>query len=142
MLSYIFDDGAERTRGKAIGLYAAFRTSVTTPNEKGAVPIVSAVRLDRLINTKPLILRVSVASAKGGIVTSKNLWTTFGADPVRVSGGVAISYLVTDPTTGATVDGNSLSCTTALTSLRRVQDGTWDQPRGGFRMQACRLLLR
>ncbi|MES2442621.1 MAG: hypothetical protein V4574_07300 [Pseudomonadota bacterium] len=126
---------------QVIALYAAFHASVTTPNDTGAVPLVTAARLAALLATNPLVLRVAIDSARGGIITTKNLWTTFGADPVRISGGLAVSYLVTDPKTGATVGGNSMSCTTALTSLRRVQAGTWRESLNGKAIRPCEPLF-
>ncbi len=58
-------------------------------------------------------------------MNTKNLATTFGADPLKVSGGVVASYLLIDSSTGAATSGGVLTCNTTLASIRSVQERKW-----------------
>jgi hypothetical protein len=95
---------------------------VTTPNDQGVVPLLSAARLADLRENDYPILRVHVDKAGGSLVNTKNIATTFGVDPLKVSGAVVASYIMTDPKTGFVTTAGILSCSTTLTSIRKVQD--------------------
>lgn len=113
---------------------------LTTANEKGVAPITYAIRLDRLGRQDRKILRVYAEYSGGTFVSSKNLATMVGFDPMKVSGGIIVSYTVTDPTSGAVEGHHIISCRTALTSLRRVQVGNWSRV-GITNDQRCKQII-
>lgn len=98
---------------------------MTTPDDKGVVPIVQAARYANLLGDERRVLRVNVDETGGSVVNTKNIATTFGVDPVKVSGGLLVSYTLTDPNMGRVLAGNVLHCRTTLASLRRVQEARW-----------------
>lgn len=105
--------------------YDDFYTRVTTPDDKAVIPIANAVRLEQLLGTDRKVLRVYVDKAGGSMLNIKNIATTFGADPVRASGGLLASYTVTNPMDGRVEAAGLLTCRTALANLREVQNGMW-----------------
>jgi hypothetical protein len=109
----------------AIARYDGFFTKVTTADDKGAVPLAQAARLDTMLDDDVSVLRVHVDKAGGSLINSKNIATTFGADPLRVSGGLLVRYTITNPRNGALLAGDVLTCGTALTRVRRVQEWHW-----------------
>jgi len=119
---------------KAIALTAAikhfddFRQKVSTPDEKNIVPVVRAAQLERLFEHQPRIVRVFVDKAGGTFVNTKNLKTFFGADPLRVTGGLVASYTLTDPATGRVEESNIFVCRTSLSRLRQIHDASWMGP--------------
>ncbi|MEA3014661.1 MAG: hypothetical protein QOD42_3206 [Sphingomonadales bacterium] len=115
---------------RAIGRFDTFFTTVTTPDEHGAVPIAQAVRLDMLRRSAARVVRVFVAQHSGSLIKTTNLLTTLGADPLRVSGALVARYEVTDPLTGITHGGGILTCQTALVRLSNVQRWNWRSPAG------------
>ena len=119
-----------------IARFDAFSAKVTTPDDKGVVPIVRAARLDELDALRPNILRVYVDKAGGTFVNTKNINTFFGADPLRVTGAVVASYTVTKPELGSVTSSNIYVCRTALTRLRPVHDASW-KGEGGQATAAC-----
>jgi hypothetical protein len=110
----------------AIARFDAFSARVTTADAAGAVPIVQAVRLQSLLRRNPQVLRVYVDRAGGNLISRTNILTTLGfKDPVRVSGGMLASYVLTDPSTGSVAGGDMISCRTVHARLRSVQRGVW-----------------
>ena len=109
-----------------------FHAKVTAVNDAGSSPIARAVRVEAVFAKDRPVLRVRVNMVSGSMTNSKNLGTFFGADPVRISGGLIVSYLLTDPTAGtATMD--VFACRTVRTTLRRVQTGDYqveNDPKG------------
>jgi hypothetical protein len=105
--------------------YDALYTKLTTPETSGAVPLASAARLKQLLKDDPLVLRVYIEKAGGTVLKRENVLTMLGADPVAVSGGLIASYQLTNPYDGDARAFGMVTCRTALTRLRRVQDGTW-----------------
>uniref|UniRef100_UPI0035CB0A47 hypothetical protein n=1 Tax=uncultured Sphingomonas sp. TaxID=158754 RepID=UPI0035CB0A47 len=124
---------------RALTRYKTFYDKATASDDKGVVPIVAAAKSEALAKSTDAVLRVYVEQAGGSLVNSKNLATTLGVDPVKVSGGVIVSYLVTTPTSGAVVAGGVISCRSTLTSLRRVQTGAW-RKRAGNASSRCDVL--
>lgn len=109
----------------AIARFDTFAAKATAPDDTGAVPLVTAARLERVLDENSMVLRIFVNKAAGSIVNTKNIWTTFGVDPVKVSGGVIMSYTLANPRTGMVETGDMLFCSSALTSLRKIQEGNW-----------------
>lgn len=107
----------------AVSRFDAFLTKVTTPDEKGVVTIAEAARQERLKGKIGSILRVNVDKAGGSIINTKNIATTFGVDPVKISGALIASYLYTDPADGRVQSAGVIFCRTTLTALRHVEEG-------------------
>jgi hypothetical protein len=108
----------------ALQRYDEFFERVTKA-DKGAVPIVAAARLSNMLEGGALLLRVNTDKAGGTVVKRTNILTFFGADGVRISGGLVASYQLTDPNSGSVKGAGMVTCRTALTTLKRVQDTTW-----------------
>jgi hypothetical protein len=112
----------------AITRYDAFFARVTTATDKGVVPFIAAARVSDLLGNGYPVLRLHVDKAGGSLVNTKNIATTFGIDPLKISGGIVVSYLLTNPATGDVAKADVLSCHTTLTSIRRVQERSWTEP--------------
>jgi hypothetical protein len=108
----------------ALAPFDAFYARVTTAKD-GAVPIVVADRLDRMLQKDALVLRVNTEAAGGTLLRRTNLLTALGAETAFISGGLVSSYQLTDPQTGRLYRAGVVTCRTTLTSLKKVQDGTW-----------------
>jgi hypothetical protein len=109
----------------ALARWKIFNDRASAPDEKGAIPLIVAGRLDALAKRNDLVLRLRVEQAGGSLINTKNLATTLGVDPVKVSGGSIVSYIATDAGTGEVVAGGVISCRSTLTALRHVQTGKW-----------------
>lgn len=105
--------------------YDAFYGRVTTANAAGAVPIVVAARLQNLSKDNPYILRVNTEKAGGTLVKRTNVLTALGAESVFITAGLVSSYQLTDPVTGQVRKAGVITCRTTLTTLKRVQSGSW-----------------
>lgn len=101
--------------------FGAFFVRVTTADSQGIVAITRAARLEHLANDA-VILRAHVEKSGGSLISSKNIATFFGSDPVRVTGGLVVSYTVTDPSEGAVMTAGILACRTTVAKLRAVQE--------------------
>src|SRR5262249_51650988 len=77
--------------------YSDFFIRVTTADAQGVVPITRAARLEQLTAAADRVLRVHVEKAGGSLINKKNIATFFGADPVHVTGGLVVSYTLTNP---------------------------------------------
>lgn len=114
--------------------YETFFGRVVTADAQGVVPIARAARLELLASEAKGVLRVHVEKSGGSLVNSRNLTTFLGADPIRVSGGLVVSYVLTRPSNGAVVAAGIVSCRTTMSRLRRIQEGTASyRPAGGTR---------
>lgn len=111
----------------ALARFKSLFDRATTANAAGIAPITAAIRLERLALAAPKVLRVHAEYTGGTFVSTKNLATMVGFDPMKVSGGVVVSYSVTDPVAGKVEAHHIINCRTALTSLRRVQAGKWNR---------------
>jgi hypothetical protein len=106
--------------------FDAFNKLISTANEAGQTPFISAILAEQLASKNPWILRVFVNKAGGTITNTKNIATTlFAADPVRVSGGLIASYALVAASDGGVKAAGSFSCQTARVRLGRVQNGNW-----------------
>jgi hypothetical protein len=109
----------------AIKAHDDFAKAATTSDANGAMPLVTAAILDDLAPDKTKIVRVWVNKAGGSLINTKNIATMFGLDPVKVSGGLVVSYSVVNAQTGAVEGGGLKTCQTSLASLRKIQSGKW-----------------
>lgn len=110
--------------------FNAFYARVTTAGQNGVVPLAAAAKLEILLENKPLVLRLKWQKAGGTVVKRTNLLTAFGAESVFISGGTASSYQLTDPVDGRLLKAGVVTCRTTLTSLKRVQNASWNSYRG------------
>ena len=104
--------------------FTSFRDTVTKADAQGVTPLHEAARLMGIYQPGMRVLRLEVQAAGGSLVNSSNIGTFFGADPLRVSGGVVASYSVVDTETGQVTAGDVLTCRTTFASIRRIQNGT------------------
>jgi hypothetical protein len=128
----------ERYKELSAGLtrFDAAAARITTPDASGAVPLAQAMRLEAMSRGNPRVLRVYVDRAGGSLVNRTNLLTTLGmADPVRVSGGMFVSYTLTDPASGRVLSAEVITCRTTSTRLSSVQRGVWGNRVAGRRAQ-------
>jgi hypothetical protein len=103
----------------------AFSKAATTPNDKGIAPLVTASLLEKIAPDDWIIVRVTVNSKGGSLINSKNIATTFGLDPIKVSGGLVVSYSMTNVADGLIQKSEIVTCQTTLASLRRIQTANW-----------------
>ncbi|RXD07466.1 hypothetical protein EQZ23_05405 [Sphingomonas sp. UV9] len=125
----------------ALTRFKAFSERATTPEGNNVAPIVAAGRMEALAKSANLVLRVRVEQASGSLINTKNIATTFGVDPVKVSGASIVSYLVTDTETGSVKGAGVLACRSTLTALRHVQTGAWRKNATGTAKQRCDTLI-
>ncbi len=114
----------------AAARHDAFAARVTTPAASGAIPLISAGRVADILTPGTPVLRLHVDRAGGSLVNTRNIATTFGLDPLKISGGVIASYLLTDPSSGTVAAADTLACHTTLTSIRRVQERRVERRKG------------
>lgn len=104
--------------------YDTFFVRVASADPQGVVPIARAARLELLMKDIGGVMRVHVEKSGGSLTNTKNITTFFGADPIRVSGGLVASYTVTRPADGAVLEAGIVQCRTTMARLRSIQDGT------------------
>jgi hypothetical protein len=104
--------------------YDTFFSRVASADAQGVVPIARAARLELLMQHISGVLRVHVEKSGGSLTNTKNLGTFFGLDPIRVTGGLVASYLLTRPSDGAVIEGGIVQCRTAMARLRKIQEGS------------------
>lgn len=105
--------------------YDRFFETVTDPGTAGVVPILRAARLESLLAANPYILRIHVQKAGGSLINRSNIGTFFGADPLRVTGGLIARYSATDPNSGTVAYKKILVCRTGLSRLGPIHDAAW-----------------
>lgn len=106
--------------------FAAFYAKVATPDKEGNVALLDAIRAEALQGNGALVLRVKIVKAGGSFITTKNIATTFGADPLRITGGLVASYVLTNPADGSVKAAGVVNCRTGMGRLRQVQEGVFD----------------
>jgi hypothetical protein len=107
----------------AVLRFDTFFAGLMAPDAAGRIPLIQAARLEALFADAPLVLRIYVEKAGGSLIKRANIWTLFGADPVRVSGGLVASFLITNPADGAVIAAEVLNCRTAIGKLKDIQSG-------------------
>jgi len=68
----------------------------------------------------PLLLTVAIEHAGGSVLVRSNIWTQLGASAVGISGGLVISYRLTDPVGGEVKAAGLLVCGTAVNRMRDI----------------------
>lgn len=111
--------------------YDDFMKAVTTVDANGATPLTTAIVLDNFEPANTKIVRIWVNKAGGSLINTKNIVTMLGVDPVKVSGGMVVSYSMVNAATGSIESSGLLTCQTSLASLRKIQNGKWKASTGG-----------
>lgn len=124
------------TLGAIIARFDSFLTRVTTASSTGVVPIARAIRLKSMMQGRPVVLRVFVDKAGGSLINTKNIATTFGVDPLKVTGAVVASYTLTEPGDGSVLGSEIYVCRTTLSRLRPIHDASWSTKSGKSRKPA------
>lgn len=106
----------------------AFAVRVAQSENGGPSQLVQAALLDTLAGKKPLVLRVSIEQAGGSLWKRDSLWTMFGFSGVRLTGGLIVSYRLTDPATGGASRGGLMVCRTDFASMKKIQAGSLLKP--------------
>lgn len=92
---------------KALEAHAAFRKALSTPNDKGVLPLSVITRQAHLTQTLAkdgylLVLKANVLGGTG--YTKKNFWTFLGSMPFSVTGGTAASYTLIEGRSSNVID--------------------------------------
>jgi hypothetical protein len=96
-------NGAARDAWKIVlGLYDTFVAKLVVPDAAGRLPLV-ALATEMVVKefaSPGKVLVVKPHRAGGSFITRKNLWTSLGANPFTVAGGVVLSYAIFDGSNG------------------------------------------
>lgn len=99
-----------------------FVASILTADAAGKVPLLDVIRAKTMLANlgKHPLLTVSIERAGGTMLKRKGIDVALGAPSVRASGGVIISYTVTNTAGSEITKTGFLACTTRLTELKRI----------------------
>lgn len=114
----------------------AFNSEVLKADETGATPLGRGLASEGLVPAGTLVLRVFVEKAGGSLLKRQNLWTALGFPAIGITGGLVISYTLTDPAGGYLRRSGIGVCRTAMTSMRAVQNGDF-LTEGSQRIAKC-----
>lgn len=104
----------------AITAVDTFATRATQAQGDKPSQLVRAARLERLAKRNPLVLRISIEQAGGSLWKRDSLWTMLGFSGVRTTGGLVVSYRLSDPLAGDVYLGGALVCRTGFISMKAV----------------------
>jgi hypothetical protein len=107
--------------------FEEFRGRATKAGDDAPAPLAEAIQAEQLESANTII-RVSVDLAGGTLKTSKNIATFFGADPMKITGGVLARYTVYDvPTNGRArpVQWGMWSCESDHLRLKEVRSASF-----------------
>ena len=107
-----------------------FFAELAKPSDSGNSRIVDALLIEKVSGPNSKLLFIQLHNSGGSLIHSKNLWTTFGVDPLKVSGGLIATYSLVNMSDGALVTGGLVVCQTSLSSIRRVHRGKWRSKKG------------
>lgn len=117
-------DGATEAEAKPLDLaikrVADFHGAVTKLDADGTSLLSRVARIDAVNKTNVKILRVRTSSAGGTMIKRSNLFTMLGAKAVAISGGLIVSYRLTNPVDGTPSVAGTLACRTTLADIRDV----------------------
>ena len=90
--------------------------------DKDSPPLLGLLYADSEIGSKSgKVLRIWVDANGGTFINRRNLWTSFGARALSMTGGAIVSYTLIDRPSTNVVAAGFLKCTTDLVSLRKAQ---------------------
>lgn len=103
----------------------AYLGTLALPAADGKTPLSRAATSEAIgPEANVRVLRVAIEKAGGSIRKRTNFWTSIGWPSVHLSGGLIVSYRLTDPATGKPELAELMVCRTALTGFRAVQEGS------------------
>jgi tetratricopeptide (TPR) repeat protein len=108
-----------------VELYESFFSKLTAADEKGVVPLTQAVRELTVFNAflaGAKLLLVRVQTSGGSYYTRKNLWTFFGGVPIFHMGGVVVSFVLLDGSSGKVLDSEVIPVHGGFIKAARVKD--------------------
>lgn len=105
----------------------ALEKLLSTANDQGVSLFEKAMILELLKKTATHVVTIRVNKAGGTITNSKNIGTFFGADPVKVSGGLSASWSIMNLSSGRNAGSGVVTCQTAQVRLTKVQSGEWTE---------------
>jgi len=82
-----------------------------------------AMRYAAVTKDNPLLLRLYTENIGGSLLKRANVWTALGAPAVGLTGGLVVSYRLSDPQLGEVKFAGVLVCRTALTDMRSIHAG-------------------
>lgn len=83
--------------------------------------MIADVLMHDIGNTR--VLRVHTEKAGGSILKRSNLFTALGAPAIGITGGAVISWRLSNPNSGKSLDGGILVCRTKLTNMNAIHAG-------------------
>lgn len=83
-----------------------------------------AARLELLMEDIGGVMRVHIQKSGSSLTDTKNIAAFFGADAIRVSGFLVVSYIGTRPADGAVLEAGIVQCRTTMARLHSIQEGT------------------
>jgi hypothetical protein len=117
-------DGADAALSKAIAAFDAFTTALVATQTGQTEPTISKIvkqkKIRTALNGNPLILMISSKNA-AAYYTKKSLWTFLGGAPLYTMGGVAISYSIFDPESGAILKAGVVAEHGGYRSVKNVE---------------------
>jgi len=115
---------------KALEAHAGLRNALSTPDDKGVLPLSLITRQAHLAATlaKDGYLLVLKANVLGGTsYTKKNFWTFLGSMPFSVTGGATASYTLIDGNSSNVIDSGVVARSAPYAKVHRTiarfQDG-------------------
>lgn len=112
----------------AIAAVDAFAARATLSSDDKPSLLVRAMLLDKLAEDNRPVLRVNIEQAGGSLWKRDSLWTALGFSGVRLTGGLIVSYRLSDPTTGGSKAGGLVVCRTDFASMKAIQTGRTLEP--------------
>lgn len=107
----------------AIASADAFAARATLSVDDKPSLLVRAMLIDVLASRNPLVLRLGIEQAGGSILKRDSLASALGFSGVRLTGGLVVSYRLSEPTTGIVFAGGVMVCRTTYASMKEIQLG-------------------
>lgn len=108
---------------RALAAVDEYATRATHGGQDGPSLLVRAGQLEAMAKLDPLVLRVGLEHAGGTLLKRNTVWTALGANSVSLTGGLVVSYRLTNPATGRVSAAGLLICRTAHTTMKAVHEG-------------------
>lgn len=110
----------------AVTMYDALLTKLTSPDDKGKIPLAVIIQQDavrtKLQGEKVVLMTAKISSAGGTYYTRKNIWSLFAGMPFYVMGGAIVDYGVFDGKDGKVVIAGSLPVDSGFFNVKKVEN--------------------
>lgn len=100
--------------------FSAFSTSISKIDDKGQSQFSQIMAQEALVAQKPKVLRLKVEAAGGTSILRNNFLTLFGADAMRITGGIVVSYSFLD---ASGLTSGVFVCPTRVATLSSIHSG-------------------